>query len=52
VSDEIRPFHDLDCPARDVTVRRIAAACTCPDDGRWLNPAAEPVPEAGEVTSA
>jgi hypothetical protein len=51
VSDEYRPWHDLDCPARDVAVRRIAAACTCPQDGRWLNPAAEPVPEAADVAA-
>jgi len=40
-----RIYHDVDCPARDIAERRIAATCTCPGE-RWLDPRAEPVKDA------
>lgn len=44
---DVRSFHLIGCPARDVAERRITAVCTCPPE-RFLDPWAEPIPEVAE----
>jgi hypothetical protein len=49
---QIRPYHDLQCPARDVegvADEDVEAVCICPQDGRWLDPRARPVAESANM---